>query len=385
MIVLIGLNLVCEKDELVYSLDINTVLDKGYVLDYFDFDNQSFEDYIDYLDFVEFDKYIFVTFGESVRLERIISYLREFLKTEFQMIHIDGLESFLSRNSVQNVKEELEKNVAYNSLINLNTKNIFDNGYKAFKTSLYPSSVPKGLFKHIFVDNFEEFYLKNQNLLRFFSINSAVYVEDNRHVDNSFPLILKDINNFRKIQLVSISPERLYEEIEYFYSTGKININKFIKDYGFILGMFKFNSLILKKQNFYIDQDMKYEIGATGDQYESLFNKVSQIVNDKRFNDVPENFKFLFPILVEIEKIFGSVEFITPFNDFFLSRTNFNEPLTWISYKKQGEYFVYNIANERLFRVNKNFIVEFEHKIKKVNSNCEETFREVEELLNANG
>lgn len=52
---MIGLNFVFEKDELLYSLKLSTQIDQNYSLDYFDFDKQSFEDFIDYLEFLEFD------------------------------------------------------------------------------------------------------------------------------------------------------------------------------------------------------------------------------------------------------------------------------------------------------------------------------------------
>ncbi|EMC35669.1 hypothetical protein SMU93_07547 [Streptococcus mutans 21] len=49
---MIGLNFVFEKDGLLYSLKLSTQIDQNYSLDYFDFDNQSFEDFIDYLEFL---------------------------------------------------------------------------------------------------------------------------------------------------------------------------------------------------------------------------------------------------------------------------------------------------------------------------------------------
>ena len=57
---MIGLNFVFEKDGLLYSLKLSTQIDQNYSLDYFDFDNKSFEDFIDYLEFLEFDQYFFI-------------------------------------------------------------------------------------------------------------------------------------------------------------------------------------------------------------------------------------------------------------------------------------------------------------------------------------
>lgn len=103
---MIGLNFVFEKDELLYSLKLSTQIDQNYSLDYFDFDKQSFEDFIDYLEFLEFDQYVFIKLEENNRLKHLVSYLKAQLDMKIEVIDIEDLDNLLENSKVQEIKTE---------------------------------------------------------------------------------------------------------------------------------------------------------------------------------------------------------------------------------------------------------------------------------------
>lgn len=92
-----------KKDELLYSLKLSTRIDQNYSLDYFDFDNQSFEDFIDYL---EFDQYVFIKLEENNRLKQLVSYLTAQLDMKIEVIDIEDLDNLLENSKIQEIKTE---------------------------------------------------------------------------------------------------------------------------------------------------------------------------------------------------------------------------------------------------------------------------------------
>ncbi len=103
---MIGLNFVFEKDKLLYSLKLSTQIDQNYSLDYFEFDNQSFEDFIDYLEFLEFDQYVFIKLEENNRLKQLVSYLKAQLDMKIEVIDIEDLDNLLENSKIQEIKTE---------------------------------------------------------------------------------------------------------------------------------------------------------------------------------------------------------------------------------------------------------------------------------------
>ena len=92
-----------KKDELLYSLKLSTQIDQNYSLDYFDFDKQSFEDFIDYL---EFDQYVFIKLEENNRLKHLVSYLKAQLDMKIEVIDIEDLDNLLENSKIQEIKTE---------------------------------------------------------------------------------------------------------------------------------------------------------------------------------------------------------------------------------------------------------------------------------------
>ena len=160
---MIGLNFVYEKDELLYSLDVHVEVGEQFSLDYLDFDNQSFEDVIDYMEFLEFEQYYFVALEENVRLKRLVTYLSNKVTYPIGIIEWNDFEKLLPSEKITSLQKTLENHNVYKKLTELNTEVVLKNGYRAFRSAVYPN-LTKGLLKHLLVDQLDEFLNDNKEL-----------------------------------------------------------------------------------------------------------------------------------------------------------------------------------------------------------------------------
>lgn len=314
---MIGLNFVFEKDGLLYSLKLSTQIDQNYSLDYFDFDNQSFEDFIDYLEFLEFDQYVFIKLEENNRLKHLVSYLKAQLDMKIEVIDIEDLDNLLENSKIQEIKTELENHDLYHKLSSLKTEQIFQNGFKAFKTATY-TNLPKGLLKHAFVDDLGKFISENHNLLNHFAINSAVYT-NNKVVKEEWPIIIKSVADFEKLNFKILNQESLRK-------------------------LFR---------QFYLDSQAKMRLGNSGDSYQKLHNQASLQLSEIDNLLIKENVKYLLTALLDITYIYGEVDFITPYNNYQIEAVDLPlNQLEWIAFKNDSAHFAFNVKTGRLFKVN---------------------------------
>ncbi|MFM1613533.1 hypothetical protein [Streptococcus mutans] len=348
---MIGLNFVFEKDELLYSLKLSTQIDQNYSLDYFDFDKQSFEDFIDYLEFLEFDQYVFIKLEENNRLKHLVSYLKAQLDMKIEVIDIEDLDNLLENSKIQEIKTELENHDLYHKLSSLKTEQIFQNGFKAFKTATYPN-LPKGLLKHAFVDDLGEFISENHNLLNHFAINSAVYT-NNKAAKEEWPVIIKPVADFKKLNFKIVDQEFLRKLFRQFVDSGRISLTNYIADYGVLAGIAKLNSLYFMEGQFYLDSQAKMRLGNSGDSYQKLHNQASLQLSEIDNLLIKENVKYLLTALLDITYIYGEVDFITPYNNYQIEAVDLPlKQLEWIAFKNDSAHFAFNVKTGRLFKVN---------------------------------
>ncbi|MFC3932695.1 hypothetical protein ACVR0S_08200 [Streptococcus dentapri] len=384
---MIGLNIVFEKDELLYSLKLSTQMDKKYSLDYFDFDNHNFEDFIDYLEFLEFDKYIFVTLEEDSRLKRLANYLQDQLDMTIKVMAIENLDSLLEKSKIQEIKAELVNHDLYHKLSSLKTEQVFQNGFKAFKTAAYPN-LPKGLLKHIFVDDWERFVLENRSLLNYFAINSAVYANDNdRVIKEKWPIIIKSVSDFSNLNFKIFDQKSLGELFNQFVESGRINLTDYIADYGILMGIAKLNSLYFIDGQFYLDSQAKIRLGNSGDSYQQLHNQASLQLSEIDKVLVKEDVKYLLTALLDITSIYGEMDFITPYNNYQIKAIELPlNQLKWIAFMNDNSRFAFNVKTGRLFKVNTLVIQYLEYVIKNKDNDIDnEAMSQVKEMLQVHG
>lgn len=325
---MIGLNFVFEKEELLYSLKLSTQIDKKYSLDYFDFDTQNFDDLIDYLEFLEFDQYIFVALAENDRLNRLANYLQEQLDMEIKVVNIESVDDYLESQNLQEIKSELKNHDMYQKIVSINVEQVFKNGFKAFKTAIYPH-LTRGVLKHLYVDDIDKFVTENGGLLKYLAVNSAIYTEEESN----------------------------------------------------------FNSLYFKNGQFYLDSQCNLSIGMSGESHSQLSNQVSLKVLKREKTLEGTDLKYLFPVLLDITHIYGGLNFITPYNTYKLPPVNVpSSQLSWIAFWNEERNFALNIKSGRLFKVNELVIEQLEMIIKDYSDTSErKELQQVKEMLQIYG
>lgn len=382
---MIGLNFVFEKEELLYSLKLSTQIDKKYSLDYFDFDTQNFEDLIDYLEFLEFDQYIFIALSENNRLNRLADYLQTQLDMEIKVVNIEHVNNYLEIQNLQEFKVELKENDMYQKLVSINAEQIFQNGFKAFKTALYPQ-LTRGLLKHLYVDDIDKFLTENNSLLKHLAINSAIYT-NKKSISSSLPIIVKSLSDFEGKQFETLDSKKLNNTFQEFIQNGRLEITDPILDYGILLGISNFNSLYFKDGQFYLDSQCNLKIGKSGENYSQLSNQAS-LKTPKREEAVEEtDLKYLFPILLDVTHLYGAMKFITPYNNYKLKPVNVSSSqLSWIAFCDNNRNFALNVKSGRLFKVNKLVIEQLEMIIKGYDDDPERVeLQQVKEILQIYG
>lgn len=382
---MIGLNFVFEKEELLYSLKLSTQIDKKYSLDYFDFDTQNFDDLIDYLEFLEFDQYIFVALAENDRLNRLANYLQEQLDMEIKVVNIESVDDYLESQNLQEIKSEFKNHDMYQKIVSINVEQVFKNGFKAFKTAIYPH-LTRGVLKHLYVDDIDKFVTENGGLLKYLAVNSAIYTEEESYL-NSLPIIVKSLVDFEERQFMALDSKELNNALQKFIQTGRIEITDPVLDYGILLGISNFNSLYFKNGQFYLDSQCNLSIGMSGESHSQLSNQVSLKVLKREKTLEGTDLKYLFPVLLDITHIYGGLNFITPYNTYKLPPVNVpSSQLSWIAFWNEERNFALNIKSGRLFKVNELVIEQLEMIIKDYSDTSErKELQQVKEMLQIYG
>ncbi|MBF0699179.1 hypothetical protein [Streptococcus danieliae] len=360
---MIGLNFVYERDELLYSLDLPIELQDPFSVDYLDFDHQSFEDLIDYMDFLEFDRYIFVAVEESSRLQRLVNYLSDKVEYPITTLEMNALGKLLSDEQVINVQKVLENHSGYQTLGTLKTEEVFENGYRAFRSAMYPH-LTKGLLKHVQVDEVNTFLSENKDLIPRFAINSAIYSDTDCN-DPSNPFIVRSIANFSKMETFARLTElELRDALEEFLKSGRLMLTNHILDYGILTGISRFNSLVFKQDTFYLDSAMNIPIGDSGESFQKLFNEASMKLG-RQVIDANNEIWRLVPLLIAMNRTYNDLEFVTPYNQYHLAAIEDRiVSLNWIAFKNSDHYFAFNLPNSRIFKINQVVFEKLEYIIK---------------------
>lgn len=367
---MIGINFVYEKDGFLESLNLKLELPTNKVVESFDFNTNSFDDLIDYIEFMDFEEYVFVGLGEPQRIIEIVNYLQKLISIPIKFVNRSASTDYLTSRNLKDVDNQLQNHP------DLDTFAAFLQGYQCFQTTLYPTNLRKGLIKHLNVDNLSLFLKENSNLIRHFGINSAIYSNSR---ESKVPLITLDPTEFNsKFSNIisSESKEFLIQNIESFIETGKVSETKIPMNYGILLGINKFHSFYFYNQKFYLDSEHTLEVGKSGDSYQMILNNASIINNSC---NIPAGLEYLYPTLININRIYKDVKFTTVYNKSNLP-ANETSRFNWIGFETGEQKFVLNLKAQKIFEVNSLYLQIFEQIIKNHSSPSPETKQVLETL-----
>lgn len=390
-----------DKDDLLLPLNISydkkTDEEQTYVLDYFDFNTNSLEDFIDYLEFLDFEEYYIVCNNVNGRIKKVINIISDYVgNTAFTILSIDSVHDFLESKKVpvniDTIKEKLKE------LEELDANKIFNNGYICYKTGMYPMEFRNGLIKHISLFSKKQLSNIDSSLMKNFALNSCVYYyEDYISSEDTFPFILKSIKDFKKIDnsIDVISKNELKKILKIFVQKGQIaSKNYLIANYAHYLGLSRLNSLTIGKTGtIYLDDLKELKVGQVKTTYKSIYNRFTTVFNYD-FKDFSKELCNYFPTYCYLQFLNKKhmLTFITPYNNQLLNfkrETSFHSLSAWIGYTKDTgnmtEYYMHNIVENRLFLVNAEFINAFEFLVKGVEYKDQDIVNKVKVVLQKNG
>ncbi|MCU0082873.1 hypothetical protein [Streptococcus danieliae] len=315
------------------------------------------------MDFLEFDRYVFIAVEENSRLQRLVNYLSDKVDYPITTLEMDSLGKLLSDEQVINVQKVLENHSGYRTLRTLKTEEVFENGYRAFRSAMYPH-LTKGLLKHVQVDEVNTFLSENKDLIPHFAINSAIYSDTDCN-DPSNPFIVRSIANFSKMEIFARLTElELRDALEEFLKSGHLMLTNHVLDYGILTGISRFNSLVFKQSTFYLDSAMNIPIGYSGESFQKLFNEASMKL-ERQVIDANNEIWCLVPLLIAMNRTYNDLEFVTPYNQYHLAAIEDRiVSLNWIAFKNSDHHFAFNLPNSRIFKINQVVFEKLEYIIK---------------------
>lgn len=371
---MIGVSFVEESNQLLKNMEgvelsqiLNTSIEDNFMYDQFDFDTSSFLDLIEYTDFQDFDDYLFVSFTEEKRLNKIVNLLNQFSEvTKFHYISID-------KDSNTSITEHVNKS----ELRKLRKKDdelseeALRNGVLSLFTGIYPGIFKKNIIKHIYIENKEFLEKIDSSIYLNSAINHGIYIDQNETESISLPGVvvwkdtLKTFNFKRDLQMMT--NEELDKVIQNFIKTGDIvkkNHKLGIIDYDTMCSMDSARRLFIRKTGVYIDYQSVYQLA---NKVDATFSEIeiskSGLMKTKKSNGLVQILPLLVSVALNLDG--NKIKFITPYN-----KRKLDEEITkeyknnWLVFSEKNNYYAYNLINNRVFQVNELFADIFEADIK---------------------
>lgn len=371
---MIGVSFVEESNQLLKNVEgvelsqiLNTSIEDNFMYDQFDFDTSNFLDLIEYTDFQDFDDYLFVSFTEEKRLNKIVNLLNQFSEvTKFHYISID-------KDSNTSITEHVNKS----ELRKLRKKDdelseeALRNGVLSLFTGIYPGIFKKNIIKHIYIENKEFLEKIDSSIYLNSTINHGIYIDQNETESISLPgvVVWKDtLNTFNfKRDLQMMTNEELDKVIQNFIKTGDIvkkNHKLGIIDYDTMCSMDSARRLFIRKTGVYIDYQSVYQLA---NKVDATFSEIeiskSGLMKTKKSNGLVQILPLLVSVALNLDG--NKIKFITPYN-----KRKLDEEITkeyknnWLVFSEKNNYYAYNLINNRVFQVNELFADIFEADIK---------------------
>lgn len=384
-------NFIYETKQLMYSIKLQCKDLDNYTIDYFDFDKNSIGDFTDYLSFIDFSNYYFVYLNENNRTKKVSNYLNNNYEISTNVISYYDFIDSLDKSLQYLLKDEINKNEFLNNIRKKNIRKVLNNGYVSYITNMYPDYFRKGLIKHILLDNSSDVKYIDDTVIENMAINSELIFNNNDSFNiDDMPVIVNDKKNISKtVNAISINSVKLYQEIKSFITYSSINAKTpTIRDYGFITGLNKLNSITICNGEWFIDTQKTISIANGKIKYKELINDYFSSINKNAFGEINPLLISIFPLLININSVYGpDLKYITPFSKGVLDPVDrYFDGLSWIAFGniQSNKYYAYNLLQGRLFEVDLHLFEVFEYVIKgKIESaDNVDNAKKLEEILN---
>lgn len=357
-----------------FSLEEETYLYKTYQkysvnFDMFNFDNMTINDLLDDIEFSDYDSLVFIINNYSMRFEKIVDYINEYLEDINIVIY-----NQTSNNNLLIESKLIDFNFSFE--VDIKIKERIQNSYEAVFQGVYGYKENIHI-KHIYIENLKDINELHDTVFLNTSINSLIIFDKNyeesltlnKYVFSKIISSEKFLTGVKKVSFSIVSSKEIEDNINKFVSSGIVNSDgKLIRDFGKKYFSKSLYSLFIKDGSIYYDSLYSEKISNNLNigVYE-LLNNIKNIESDKKHSELLISNYYLalicsFNQKCEIRVISSEVNGeIKKVED--IVANNFKDWFAFEIQKNDESYLVHKLSR-RLFKINKEFANVYEHIIK---------------------
>lgn len=341
-----------------------------FFIDDLDFNTHSINDFYDYLEFHDITDYVFISDGK--RIQYLVQFLNKNQNIRFHLCDSNFNHKTGEITTINSVKRNfIEILCHFEDSPSNNWGMQLKNGIRFWITGSYPYEFRNGLIKHIYLNNIELLNCISNDIIMNSAINSAIIIDNIDEINSlCHPLVCLNLSQIRSNeQLTSTklcSKEDIQSLFDHFESTSIIDNSSKVQgiiDYASIMDIDRNNRLFYYEHGIYRDYQTNQKLtDLLSSSYLSLMNKRSYLKRN------PANPLWdIVPLLINISAHLEGDQtvFITPFSKYFLQQTvSEHKPIKFIGIINSGTCYAYNTFSNKMFKVNKPFLVLLEYYLK---------------------
>lgn len=362
------------------------LINLNYTIDTYNFNTNTFEDYIDYLDFQEYETLTYIYVGETKRLFNFIDYIQMNIETD-----LSGL-SWDSMNKTTCEISDLLMNYQHNS--EFNGEQSIQNGIKALLTGIYPAEFA-GILKHIYVSDTDLVVSIDHSILMKMAINSSIIVGNTEFIKNDFlnsPHIVVGLKSYIDSEKFLYLGNDIKKNIKQFVRSGKIELfdSELVVDYMADQNFFSTSSLFISPEGCYLDYKKERLVSLnTSCSYSEYLLKVSEMQKDGTNWRKRENIAHLYFVLANVLRQLKMSDnyVVTPYNALhFDANIEFNHEFNYIGIQNNKNFYCYSLQENKLYETEADFLIILEayykDKLEELEDNIKGKITEFKEIIN---
>lgn len=323
-------------------------------MDTYNFNTNTYEDYIDYLDFQEYETMTYIYTGEIGRLTNFVNYIQPNIETELRYVSLE--DSFAKHHQEGTGK------------VTFNGEQAIQNGIKALLTGIYPAEF-QGTLKHIYVEDACLSADIDHSILAKMAINSSIVAGAGTFpvgVTANYPQILVKLSDYIDSDLfVYLDKEEIDQNVTRFMQIGQASPlpGELVVDYMAIQGIIPSSSLFIHSDGCFLDYRKRLSVSRNVScSYSEYLLKVSEAHDgDDKWSEkatISHMYYVLANLMRQLQMQRNHV--VTPFNAFqFEAQATYKQAFDFIGIEHNGSYYCYSLKENKVYETEADFFSSF--------------------------
>lgn len=338
-------------------------------IELFDFNLNTADDFFIFLEFYKITEYFVVCDGD--RIHRFVRFLNSNYKISFHLFNTNldiqiGKKSLFAtnfRNMFPNKMNNQKHLIPETSSIK--------NELQLMLTGHYPLNIKENRIKHLYFEKIELLEHIEKSILKNCIINAVIFF-DNSMTDISselFPIMInfqRMKDTIKLINLISSNKQEILNVIKIFEASGEVlnpqHTNGMI-DFSSIMNIDRNHRLFFFEDGIYRDY---YKNHLITKRFDEDFYELVNFLSYKNTNIITPVLS-VFPMVLNISAILKEkhMYMITPYNSYFLKECfSRHKNFSLMGFVLNEEYYIYDIYNNKNYKVNKVFLLLLEFHLK---------------------